>query len=108
MIVLFGSVAELEYAEKILRNYDSISTSQSSVSEMDGQLVTKRIYIEYGNGPEIAGMLQRSFPLRQFIWDGELRILTERPGKRMGTDSNYSGGQRSSCFYCEGYCSGYK
>jgi len=76
MIVLFGSVAELEYAEKILRNYDSISTSQSSVSEMDGQLVTKRIYIEYGNGPEIAGMLQRSFPLRQFIWDGELRILT--------------------------------
>lgn len=76
MIVLFGSVAELEYAEKILRNYDSISTSQSSVSEMDGQLVTKRIYIEYGNGPEIAGMLQRSFPLRQFTWDGELRILT--------------------------------
>lgn len=76
LIVLFGSVAELEYAEKILRNYDSISTSQSSVSEMDGQLVTKRIYIEYGNGPEIAGMLQRSFPLRQFIWDGELRILT--------------------------------
>ena len=76
MIVVFGSVADIEYAEKILKNYDSISTNQTSEPESDNSLVTKRIYIEYGNGPEIVGILQRSFPLRQFNWDPTLRILS--------------------------------
>jgi len=77
ILVLFGAVAELDFAKGILEKYDSIRSGSVQLEpQSDTGLSSKRIYVEYGSGLEILGILQGAFPNRQFAWDPELRIIS--------------------------------
>lgn len=77
ILVLFGSFSEIDYAQDILEKYDSLRTTQRGSEANTGeQLITKAIYVEYGNGLEIVNILRRAFPKREFAWNPELRMLS--------------------------------
>mgnify|MGYP003876966927 CR=1 FL=1 len=75
IIVLFGSASEVSYAKEILHQYDSMGLDLEVAAPEAGSFVKRSIYIEYADGLAILGILQRTFPARQFTWDNELRLL---------------------------------
>lgn len=83
LIVLYGAKDQVGYAKSLLEQYDSISQGfwpaskgTQAVSDESSNLNTYRLPITYGNGETILRSIQRLFPLRDFTWNDELKMIT--------------------------------